>query len=356
MKTIHPQNQRDDAIDILRFIGLSLIILAHVIPDRWVLFQLRTFDVPMMVIVSAMAFCVSSPGQIRLGTYYWKRVRRLLLPTYVFLTLFFLTTALCFTLCGGEFPFQGRLLATYALLGANSIGYVWIVRVFLLVAVMAPLLHRARKRLHPAVFTGILVGVYILYEFAFRNVPRPENRWLSTFVSAYLYFALPYSVLFGAGMLLTKLDGSFRLTLAIISGIVFVLCVCSMNTGDTIQLQMQSYKYPPRIYYVSWGLFMSTALSFLFMRTHLAGLWGTLIRFMSTASLWIYLWHIAVLFLIRWNLDLFPALKHPWFKYVTVIVGSTLFTHIHRQLFARIAIKLSEVPIAARFVTEAFLK
>lgn len=47
--------ERDESIDLLRFVGLSLIILAHVSPPE-VLFNLRCFDVPLMLFVSGLTY------------------------------------------------------------------------------------------------------------------------------------------------------------------------------------------------------------------------------------------------------------------------------------------------------------
>ncbi len=46
---------RDTRIDFLRFVGLIMIIFAHVNPPA-VLFQLRNFDVPLMVLISGVSF------------------------------------------------------------------------------------------------------------------------------------------------------------------------------------------------------------------------------------------------------------------------------------------------------------
>ncbi len=42
---------RNVVVDLMRFLGIALIILAHVEPPN-IIFQARTFDVPMMVFVS----------------------------------------------------------------------------------------------------------------------------------------------------------------------------------------------------------------------------------------------------------------------------------------------------------------
>lgn len=47
--------QRNMTVDAMRCFGLLLIILAHVSPPD-TLFQIRTFDVPMMVFISGMSY------------------------------------------------------------------------------------------------------------------------------------------------------------------------------------------------------------------------------------------------------------------------------------------------------------
>ena len=46
-------NNRIAYVDFLKIIGLSCIILAHVNPPAWIM-MLRSFDVPLMVIISSI--------------------------------------------------------------------------------------------------------------------------------------------------------------------------------------------------------------------------------------------------------------------------------------------------------------
>lgn len=55
------QPQRDLHIDFLRFIGISLIILAHVEAPSGIT-QFRCFDVPLMVFVSGLSFRIQKEG------------------------------------------------------------------------------------------------------------------------------------------------------------------------------------------------------------------------------------------------------------------------------------------------------
>lgn len=48
-------SKRDTYIDFLRAFGLLLLVVAHTWPPAW-LAAIRTFDVPLMVFISAMCY------------------------------------------------------------------------------------------------------------------------------------------------------------------------------------------------------------------------------------------------------------------------------------------------------------
>lgn len=115
---------RDERIDLLRAFGLLMIILAHVEPPNY-LFQLRNFDVPLMVIVAGLSFQRSFKAE-SYWSYLWGRIKRLVLPVWIFLSFyFFLEFLVGFP---GTLPEGKVVLSSYLLL--NGIGYVWIIRVF----------------------------------------------------------------------------------------------------------------------------------------------------------------------------------------------------------------------------------
>ena len=80
-------------IDYLKVLGLLLVILAHVnCPSP--LMQVRSFDVPLLVFVSGFLASKSYSGHNAKG-YYWKRIKRLVFPAWIFLTFFFLCAEHC---------------------------------------------------------------------------------------------------------------------------------------------------------------------------------------------------------------------------------------------------------------------
>ena len=73
---------RDISIDYLRMIGLFCIILAHVHPPG-LIFNLRTFDVPFMVVISGLLYRATLKKQESVFQYIYKRAVRLIVPVYI---------------------------------------------------------------------------------------------------------------------------------------------------------------------------------------------------------------------------------------------------------------------------------
>lgn len=148
---------RDEKIDIMRFVGLAMVILAHIgaPPLIW---QLRNFDVPLMVLVSGLSFGFCATGQ-SYAAYVWKRIKRLVFPVWIFLTAYFLliyTTGYPIQLSNAE-----SIPRSYVLLS----GYSWIIRVFVLVALVAPVLWRWNCQIRSQTrYWSLLGAVYLGYE------------------------------------------------------------------------------------------------------------------------------------------------------------------------------------------------
>jgi fucose 4-O-acetylase-like acetyltransferase len=85
-----PVKKRNLKIDALRFICIISIFLAHSKPENAWVAQLRIFDVVLMVLLLANSFYVSAANKkISYVNYVKKRFNRLVIPTWIFLTIFF---------------------------------------------------------------------------------------------------------------------------------------------------------------------------------------------------------------------------------------------------------------------------
>ena len=188
--------QRDERIDLLRFIGLAMVILAHVYPP-FIVAQLRNFDVPLMVLVSALSFS-ASVKQESYGQYVWARVKRLVFPVWLFLALYFaMQWALAFPV---TLPSARETIArTFGLL--DGIGYVWVIRVFLLVALIGPFIYRFHQRESSHLkYFGTLALVYALFQALVWWLLPHLSGLLKVGIVNTLFYVLPYGVVFAFGL------------------------------------------------------------------------------------------------------------------------------------------------------------
>jgi peptidoglycan/LPS O-acetylase OafA/YrhL len=313
---------RDDRIDILRFIGLSMIILAHVDPPG-LLFQLRNFDVPLMVLVSAMSFSLSYKADEPYPAYVWKRIKRLVFPVWCFLTVYFLAIA-AFNPGSDELD-STTVITSYGLL--EGIGYVWIIRVFLLVALISPLLFRWHQNtISNSRYFTLLALSFLIYE-ALRYCSLPYIQpGAGELVSAVLLYLIAYGLIFAIGLRISRLSSRQLYTLALLS-----LGICLLAGGWLFLLHgefipTQSLKYPPSVYYFSYAVFVSVLLW-----TYSAGIdhcierlkLKPLVLFIARNSIWVYLWHIPVIKTVN---------THYLVKYLIAFSVAVIITYVQVKL------------------------
>ena len=282
----HESGGRDFVFDLLRVVGLFSIVLAHVDPPD-VLRALRSFDVPLMVLVSGAVFQIGFSGRaIALGAYLRKRAFRLLAPVYAFLIFYFAVSAI---VTPGRF--HGRMIwRTFLLL--DGIGYVWIIRVFLIVALIAPFLLAWKRRLSPAAFLALLGGIYLAHEWLFAWFEALPPFASADLVEFTVFYLLPYSVVFGLGLRWPGMSQRQALTIGVIA-----LTICgglfALFSDVPVFTLMHDHKYPPHLVYFWYGLGASHLLYALALSVrNFPGKISSAIEWLSASSLWIYLWHI----------------------------------------------------------------
>lgn len=309
---------RDIRIDFLRALGLAMILLAHVGPPAIVM-QLRNFDVPLMVLISGMSFGLSYQ-QEAYSSYMWKRVKRLVFPVWIFLTIYFALIALL------GLPFENlsikRVLGSYLLI--EGIGYVWIIKVFLLVALVSPLIYRLHKNTPGNhIYFGGIALIFIGYEI-FRILTRDFfASGPGELIEPISHYMIPYALVFAIGLRLPSLKieeavWGMNLCLAVFIVLAFLL---AMETGNLVPTQ--AHKYPPTLYYFSYALTIAFAawlssgrLCRLIERSDAA---KSVMLFAAHNSIWIYLWHIPFI----------KAIHGPYpIKYLLVLAIAFFITFI----------------------------
>lgn len=149
----------------MRAIGIALVILAHVgMPD--IIHNIRSFDVVMLVVISAMSFVES--GGLKHGylQYVQKRFKRLILPTWIMLTIFFLLIEAISFFLQGKLQYSIKTVILSFFLATGGLPYIWIVRVFFIIAILSPFIERIAnlKRQEFVILIAIMIyfsGFYL---------------------------------------------------------------------------------------------------------------------------------------------------------------------------------------------------
>lgn len=301
--------KRENYIDALRALGLILLMLAHVHPHI-IIQQLRCFDVPLMLLISG--FVANYNQQEGILRFYFKRIKRLLVPVYIFLLFIFILW-----FCAGSFNivtlpdnFYLILRNSFLLLNENSIGFVWIIRVFILMMFLTPLLYRINLSTTKNIVATIssLVILNILCNHL-NNTTNPLS-FIGFTNKEILTYSFGYLILFTAGRSL-KMSNCRQLGTLILLGII-ILSVCLLNIHlNNSSFIITEYKYPPHLYFLAYGMILSIILFLLFRKYIPRNIYeNRVIQFIGCNTIWIYLWHIPLQKIIN-TLEVHWIIKWP---------------------------------------------
>lgn len=138
---IQPAN-RSFQVDLLKCIGTLLVILAHVeYTPKW-LFYLRSFDVVALVFASGITLKWHGESYNDYFCYIWKRFKRLIIPAWCFIIVYTLCVNLSvnFNLIDSSYYLSKyEVVQSFLLMG--GIGPLWIIRVYFVLALVAPLIY-----------------------------------------------------------------------------------------------------------------------------------------------------------------------------------------------------------------------
>ena len=272
----------------LKVIGLAGIVLAHV-DSPAIVMLLRCFDVPLMVIISAVLSENSYKRVLMKGAapreYCISRIKRLVFPTWIFLSLFFVFRVIV----------EGRILDVQTYLYSYAltrygIEYVWVILIYLYCALWVPVFDRIGFSVKSILFISLS---YLIYEVMyFAGVGTQSRFFLTTF-----YYIIPYGAIAFIGYNYNKLSKRAGYVIMCAAIIVCVaLGIYYWKTMGKPQL-FSNFKYPPRLYFLTYGVFCTFAMLLFCERYYLKVYDNRIIRYISTHSMWIYLWHILALYL-----------------------------------------------------------
>lgn len=269
---------RDESIDVLRWLALTGIIMVHSEPSMfWS--QLRSFDVPLMVILSALCFA-NSKGIVDKKQYYIKRFVRLVIPAWIFLISYFSISLII----GCDIELK-KVIMCFTL---TTSWYLWIIRILVVMALLAPFLICTKKMTKNQL---LFLCMFLL-----------GGSEVLALVSDYYYYVvlimfIPYTSYYIIGINLNRFSGDKIEKTGLLFLALFVIIAATLyyQTGEFILTG--DYKYPPRLYYTSYALGFSAILWRYRVRI-VDFLKKTKIKnfalFVGSHTFWIYLWHIPI--------------------------------------------------------------
>lgn len=331
--------KRDKKIDILRFVAIIAIIIAHTNPPSFV-FQIRNFDVTLMVLLLGGSYYLSTSNKsINYPKYVYKRFKRLIFPTWIFLTSFFLFFfVLNFLLRGGEFHFSRKIvLESYT--SVDGIGYIWIMRVLFIVSALNPLFLKISKKIK----YNMNYFVFLMFCFVLYHILSLINTELSGELQVYyenfVLLGFGYGIISAIGIRLPQMNQK-----EIIIGSLWFLTayLVLMNLNDFIPIQ--KFKYPPTIYYFSYGLFISFCLYSLLAIPIIRKFFDNkFVQYISNNSLTLYYWHIIPTYLLAIYGTELSFLKINFFIEFGFVFGvGFLMTVLHNKLKEYTTIKINK--------------
>lgn len=313
-------------------IGLICLISVHTSPPDWIK-EFRSFDVPLMVFISAMCFKMPYGGYV---DYIIKRFKRIYIPVLVFLTIFFSFFCVIYKLVGKPYFDISQVAGSYLLLNRPSIGYVWIMRVFLICAVLLPLLKRYLYKINTSKFIILITIILIVQELLVSLNPYIKNPFFNMLYSSLVPYTVGYTpfLILGLNIRQFSLKSRWILILSIIFFTVFILWI-----NKTSRFYPSHYKYPPTGIFITYGLI---GCILLYMSKPLISLKITgsrIVMYFGKNSMWLYLWHIFVLQFantIKGN-ELFLV------RFLVVICASVFCQLIFSKFIHNISLKLAKM-------------
>jgi len=289
--------ERNRKYDLLRFIGISCILLAHMNPPA-ILFQLRNFDVPLMVLLSGISFSqFSSEHYSSYSKYLRSRFTRLILPTWIFLIFY----NFCILISGNDYLSLRDILLQITLIGGVDIG-IWIIRIFFTMAIIAPFLNHINSTIeNKKTFYYFTFAIYITYEMCRLIAFYKLHGIIAELVNILIFFTVPYGLIFLYGLRITSFDKEALRKHLIFFSIILTICLIIGTVVCGHIIPTQPFKYPPTLYYLSFSLAVSLSVYYTVIFHELRIEQSSIVQFIGKSTLWIYLWHWFYLKLYRFS-------------------------------------------------------
>lgn len=244
-----------------------------------------------MVFVSGMAYYCSGKHNVQIWPYAISRFQRLVLPVWIFLSLFFL---FIFIFRPEKFMNLLTVQNVFSSFLLQGFGYVWIIKVFLIIAIFSPLYVKFIQYKNGYSLAFITLAMLLVSLFiANINLSVNNNEVLNFLLDVY-FSAIVYGSVFMLGYRYLNLSISERKFIFLLYFSVFIVCVVAYYIIYGKVLGPQFFKYPPSLFYIAYALTLIFIVAWVLDRVVSVKELPYLLKFISSNTIWIYLWHIPV--------------------------------------------------------------
>lgn len=292
--TVH-SGKRDLGVDNFRFVSLLVNFFFHVEPfsvSHPYVFYLLSCNIGLVVVGSALGSRMSE-NKFSYFPFLWKKVKVLIFPPYIFFFLLW-----CFTFVVPVLAFDKRFFFKHLVLD----GYLWMIKGYVLLHAVSPFVKKLHQRTksHLRWYLGVfLVSACVeCFNWCVRHTLSD-----ATFIGrAYQYqcgIFLQFPVVYA--FFLRVPDLSYTQYWRLFLSLMLVILVSSWGLFFTGRSPHPGhYKYPFTLFYFSYGI--SAAMvsyrliplyKFIFSSLRMMNI----VHFVSSHSLWAYLYHIVFIVL-----------------------------------------------------------
>ena len=198
-----------------------------------------------------------------------------------------------------DFPFSySDIFKSYSFY--SGIGFVWILKVYIILALITPLgLSLSKSSMSGKSYFVSITIVYVIYELGiylfFDSIPLE----LREFASNIFLVVVPYLAIYFYGLRAHTLNDKTLLFVVFFSLLVSVVLVIEKRITCGFFVPTQQHKFPPTLYYLAYAFFCVNLIYYVVDR-HLTLIKIRVVKsitWLSSNSLWIYLWHIMAFYL-----------------------------------------------------------
>lgn len=328
--------------DLIRLLGLLIIMIAHSSPPGWI-FQLRNFGTPLLVIASGLTYSlIFSSKKLEIKAFYTKRLPKLIFPAWLFLCFFFLALYTTAVNSNFEFPFTNKKVIE-SFLFMDGIGFLWVFKMYIILSLITPfavyLGHNVNNNFK---YLFALLFSYGLYEITVNSITPLLSGIYITVFNSIIFIAIAYTILFLYAFRLPSLKKKSVFLISLTSLLIFIFLAFLKYTETGYFVHTQLYKYPPTLYYLSYAFFAVNMVYLTFRNITIKNnLVNSVVVWLSSNSLWIYLWHIFAFYIWKFaSMDGIDGILPTYIgKIIFMITFGIVFTYLQNNLLSSLPIE-----------------